>query len=167
MADKKIVYTDFDRAIVDALKGAEGPLTLAEIKEASGKPVTSGHMLSAVRKGLIKQAGDKEITRSSTRQVSAYHFVGETVVGVAKSGKPFELTENDSKILAVAKQFGDSAFTLAQLTEKAGFPIHSGSLNSLVRKGILSKAADKVDVEVETPATVKTYAYVADVPEAD
>ena len=34
--EKQTNYTENDRAIVNALKGAEGPMTLAQINEATG-----------------------------------------------------------------------------------------------------------------------------------
>ena len=156
----KPVYTENDRAIVNALKGTDG-MTLAEIN-ATGLEIKSGHIVSAMKKGLIASIGEREVTRPSTRKVSTYNFVTADAQ-VRENGKPFDYTEGESKVLAAAANI-DSPFTLADLAKAMGVEkLSSGSINSLVRKGNITKG-DQVEVPAIAKSTVKVYGFVADIP---
>lgn len=165
--ENKTNYTENDRAIVKALKGAEGPMTLAQINEAIGfrlgaKNIVAGNIVSAMRKGLITKAGEVDVEKEGTRKVYTYNFVSGDVMTKA-DGKPFNYTDGEKEILKVASEI-DSPFTLEALSEKLGRKVSSGSTNGLIKKGNITKG-DQISVPCMVKSTVSTYAFVADIPE--
>ena len=165
--ENKTNYTENDRAIVNALKGAESPMTLAQINEAIGFTVTglklvAGNIVSAMRKGLIAKAGEVDVEKEGTRKVYTYNFVSGDVMTKA-DGKPFNYTDGEKEILKTASEI-DSPFTLETLSEKLGRKVSSGSTNGLIKKGNLTKG-DQISVPCMVKSTVSTYVFVADIPE--
>lgn len=164
--ENKINYTDNDRAIVKALKGAESPMTLAQINEAIdfklvNKKIVAGNIVSAMRKGLIAKAGEVDVEKEGTRKVYTYNFVSGEVMTKA-DGKPFNYTDGEKEILKAASEV-DSPFTLETLSEKLGRKVSSGSTNGLIKKGNITKG-DQISVPCMVKSTVSTYAFVADIP---
>ena len=159
--NKPINYTENDRAIVDALRGAEGPMTLAQINAATGLTLVAGNIVSAMRKGLIAKVGEVEVLKEGTRKVYTYNFVTADAI-VRPDGKPFNYTDGEKEILAAASSI-DSPFTLEQLGVAVGRKVSSGSTNGLIKKGNLSKG-DQIAVPCMVKSTVSTYAFVADIP---
>lgn len=163
MANKptQIVYTDNDRAIVNALRDSEG-MTLAELNTATGLELKPGHIVSAMKKGLIAAISEREIMRPSTRKVSTYHFITADVL--SNGDKPFNYTDGEKAVLNAAGSL-EGNFTLAQLATAMGLErITSGSINGLVKKGNIGKG-DQVDVDCFVKSSVKVYGFVADIPE--
>ena len=161
MATNKIVYTDNDRAIVNALKGTEG-LSFQELRDATGLDIKTGHLVSAMKKGLIAKIGEKEITRPAMRKVSTYVYV-DSDVHTGENGKAFNYTDGEKNVLNAASSI-DSPFTLAQLATAMGVEkLSSGSINGLVKKGNITKG-EQVEVESTAKSTVGIYGFVADVP---
>ena len=160
--ENKTNYTENDRAIVKALKGAEGPMTLAQINEATGLKLVAGNIVSAMRKGLITKAGEVDVEKEGTRKVYTYNFVSGDVMNKA-DGKPFNYTDGEKEILKTASEI-DSPFTLETLSEKLGRKVSSGSTNGLIKKGNITKG-DQISVPCMVKSTVSTYAFVADIPE--
>lgn len=170
MSEKTITYTANDRAIVAALKGADHPLTLAEINEKSGLSLKPGSMTSAIRKGLIVKGDDVKVKRPVKREVSTYVFVTADVLNITMDGKPikpikpFNYTPSELAILATAATMPKGEpFTLAELAAAHRAEIKSGNINSLVKKGNLAKAGTR-KIECEGSAKVATYMWCADVP---
>ena len=159
--EKQINYTENDRAIVNALKGAEGPMTLAQINEATGLKLVAGNIVSAMRKGLIAKDGEVEVLKEGTRKVFTYNFVASEVMTKA-DGKPFNYTDGEQEILKAASEI-DSPFTLETLSKKLGRKVNSGSTNGLIKKGNITKG-DQILVPCMTKSTVSVYAFAADIP---
>lgn len=164
--EKQITYTENDRAIVNALKGAESPMTLAQINEATGfnlveKHLVAGHLVSAMRKGLIAKAGEVAVEKNGTRKVYTYNFVTADVMN-KPDGKPFDYSDKEKEILAAAAKM-DGAFTLTALSEKVGHRVVSGSTNGLIKKGNLTRG-EQVEVPCKVKTTVATYVFVKDIP---
>lgn len=161
MANKPTSYTVNDRAIVDALRNAPEGLTLAGLCEATGLELKPGHVVSAMRKGLINSIGEVTVERPGTREVSTYNFVTADVL--SKDGKPFNYTDGEKEVLKVAATI-DSPFTLANLAEAMGLErLTSGRINGLVKKGNITKG-DMVEVPTTVKASAKIYGYVKDIP---
>lgn len=160
--ENKTNYTENDKAIVNALKGAKGPMTLAQINEATGLKLVAGNIVSAMRKGLIAKAGEVDVEKEGTRKVYTYNFVSGDVMNKA-DGKPFNYTDGEKEILKTASEI-DSPFTLETLSEKLGRKVSSGSTNGLIKKGNITKG-DQISVPCMVKSTVSTYAFVADIPE--
>ena len=167
--ENKTNYTENDKAIVNALKGAEGPMTLAQINEAIGYKFTglklvAGNIVSAMRKGLIAKAGEVDVEKEGTRKVYTYNFVSGEVMTKA-DGKPFNYTDGEQEILKVASEI-DSPFTLETLSKKLGRKVSSGSTNGLIKKGNLTKG-NQISIPCMVKSTVSTYVFVADIPAND
>ena len=163
--EKQINYTENDRAIVNALKGAEGPMTLAQINETTNLvKLVAGNIVSAMRKGLIAKVGEVDVEKEGTRKVYTYNFVSADVM-VKADGKPFNYTDGEKEILKVASEI-DSPFTLETLSKKLGRKVSSGSTNGLIKKGNITKG-NQISVPCMVKSTVSTYAFVADIPEND
>lgn len=161
--ENKINYTENDRTIVNALKGAESPMTLAQINETTNLvKLVAGNIVSAMKKGLIAKAGEVDVEKEGTRKVYTYNFVSGDVMTKA-DGKPFNYTDGEKEILKSASEI-DSPFTLETLSKKLGRKVSSGSTNGLIKKGNITKG-DQISVPCMVKSTVSTYAFVADIPE--
>lgn len=157
--ETKIVYSDNDRAIVNALKGTEG-LTLSEMN-ANGLEIKPGHIVSAMKKGLIAKIGEREVMRPAKRKVSTYVFV--TADALTNGDKAFNYTDNERKVLSAAGSI-EGEFTLAELATAMGLEkLSSGSINGLVKKGNISKGEQR-EVIYDSKTTVGVYGFVADIP---
>lgn len=164
MSEKKITYTENDRAIVNALKGAENGLTIAEVNELTGLNIQPGSFTGAVRKGLIKVADEKRTVMGvAKRPATVYTFVTSDVLSGEKG--PYNYTEKEQAVLKAASTF-EGEFMLFELAEAMGVEkLSSGSINGLVKKGNISKAAEKVIREVPKPNSVNVYLFNQDIPE--
>lgn len=160
--EKKTNYTEMDRAIVSALK--EGDMTLAELSDKIGLKVVAGHIVSAMKKGLVAKNGEKEITKPGIKTVNTYTFVTADVQKKA-DGSDYSYSDGEKAILAVAASFDDK-FTLADLSDVYGSKIAAGSITSLVKKGNLGKG-EPVDLPVSKVSKVSVYTFVADIPDAE
>lgn len=162
---KQINYTPNDRAIVDALKHAPEGLTLAGLIEATGLNLVPGHIVSAMKKGLIAPIGEVEVAKPAKRKVFTYNFVTGEILKNEK-GEPHNYTDSAKAILAAASQI-DSPFTLSDLATAMGVEkVASGSITHLVKKGNLSKG-DQIEVDYMSKASVNVYGFVKDVPTAE
>ena len=161
MANKPTSYTVNDRAIVDALRNAPEGLTLAGLCEATGLELKPGHVVSAMRKGLIASIGEVTVERPGTREVSTYNFVTADVL--SNGDKPCNYTDGEREVLKVAATI-DSPFTLTDLATAMGLErLTSGRINGLVKKGNITKG-DMVEVPTTVKASAKVYGYVKDIP---
>ena len=161
--ENKINYTENDRTIVNALKGAEGPMTLAQINETTNLvKLVAGNIVSAMKKGLIAKVGEVDVEKEGTRKVYTYNFVSGDVMTKA-DGTPFNYTDSEKEILKVASEI-DSPFTLETLSKKLGRKVSSGSTNGLIKKGNITKG-NQISVPCMVKSTVSTYAFVSDIPE--
>ena len=171
MANKKIVYTDNDRLIVETLKGAEAPMTMAELSEAAGVEFKSGHLTAARTKGLIELGEDREVLKPAVKEVATYQLITEEIsvrpsLKEGVPGKPYGYSETELAIMKVLKD-ADAPMTLAEISEALGTPLTSGSINALVnRKGNVAKVGT-VEVPTSKKSIVHTYRFLADIPSAE
>ena len=160
---KQTVFTKVDAAVVNALKGAPEGLTLAELNEATGLEVKSGHLVGAIKKGLIEAIGERDITRPGKRKVATYVFVTADALSNAES-KAFNYTDNEKALLAVAATM-EGDFTLAELAVAMNKErLTSGSINGLVKKGNIAKGENDRTIDVTVKASVNVYGFVKDIP---
>ena len=105
---KQTVFTQTDKAIVSALKGAADGLTLAELNEVTGMEIKSGHVVGAAKKGLIEVIGEREVERPAKRKVATYVALNKermssgSINGLVKKGN-ITKGENDREIATIAK----------------------------------------------------------------
>ena len=160
---KQTVFTKTDKSIVEALKGAVEGLTLSELNEATGIEIKSGHVVGAVKKGLIEAIGEREITRPAKRKVATYVFVTADALSNAE-GKAFNYTDNEKALLAVAATM-EGDFTLAELAVAMNKErLTSGSINGLVKKGNIAKGENDRTIDTFAKSSVNVYGFVKDIP---
>lgn len=160
---KQTVFTQTDRAIVNALKGAPEGLTLAELNEVTGMEIKSGHLVGAIKKGLAEAIGEREIQRPAKRKVATYVFVTADALSNAE-GKGYNYTDNEKALLAVAKNFTEP-FTLAELAAAMNKErMTSGSINGLVKKGNIAKGENDRTIDTFAKTSVNVYGFVKDLP---
>lgn len=165
MAEKKIVYTEKDKAIVAALTGEDG-LTIAEVNAKTGMDLKPGSFSNAIKKGLIVRIGDREVTRMGTREVSAYSLITDEV-NKGADGKEFNYSDSEKAIMGVLKG-AEAPMTLAQIAEVLGVEkLSSGAINSLVSKKGNVENVGKIKIQALVKGSpVGVYAVVAELPEA-
>lgn len=158
MSKKQTTYTANDRLIYEVLQNHPEGLTLAEINEAAGANLVSGHIVAAMNKGIIEANGTKDVTVPAKRKVFTYSFV--TLEAQTKpDGKLYSYTDSEKAILEAASAI-ENPFTLEQLGTALGRKISSGSTNGLIRKGNLVKG-DQVEVMGTAINKVKVYKLVS------
>lgn len=142
--------------ILEVLGRAEAPMTLAEIGEALGKEVKSGHIVFLMRNGSVVVDEPRDIEKPATKEVSTYVFVNDTIATKA-DGKPYNYSETE---MAILKVLGDASvpMTLADIAAALGVEkLSSGSINALVnRKHNVAKGEP---VELPCTKTVKINTY--------
>ena len=159
--ERKVTYSDNDRAIVNALRDSEG-LTLSELRDATGLDLKPGHVVSAIKKGLIASIGEREIERPATREVSTYIYVNSDVAINAK-GVACNYSEGETAVLKAASGM-DGEFTLSELADAMGLEkLSSGSINGLVKKGNITKGGMR-EIETTSKSKVKVYGFVSEIP---
>ena len=160
---KQTVFTQNDKAIVNALNGNPDGLTLAELNEATGLEIKSGHVVGAIKKGLIEVIGEREVQKPTKRKVATYVFVTADALSNAE-GKGYNYTDNEKALLAVAKDFTEP-FTLADLAAAMNKErMTSGSINGLVKKGNIAKGENDRTVDSFSKSSVNVYGFVKDIP---
>ena len=154
MSKKQITYTANDRLIYGVLQNHPEGLTLAEINEAAGTNLVSGHIVALMNKGIIEASSTKDVIVPAKRKVFTYSFV--TLEPTTRAdGKLYSYTDSEKSILEAASTM-ENPFTLEQLGSALGRKISSGSTNGLIRKGNLVKG-DQVEVMGTATNKVKVY----------
>ena len=161
--NKTIKYTENDKLIVANLTGE---MTLADLNAAikandeNAKEIKIGSVNSAIRKGFVEVAGEREIITPLKKgnERTTYAFVTKEVLKNAE-GKDFNYTDGEKEILGVLENTED-ALALAEIAAALGKDkLGSGSINGLVKKGNVIKAGTK-RMAGTTKRTVKTYVLV-------
>lgn len=78
MAEKKTVYSDTEKLIVEALEQhKDEELTLAELSEIVGRKLTSGNINALVNKkgNVACTPENREVQVITTKKVATYRFV--------------------------------------------------------------------------------------------
>ena len=163
MATKEIKYTEKDKLIVANLTGE---MTLTELNAAikandeNADELKIGSVTSAIRKGFVEVAGEKEATGKTNREVCTYEFVTKEALKNT-DGKDFNYTDGEKEILGVLENT-EGALALAEIATALGKDkLGSGSINGLVKKGNVIKAGTK-SVAATTKRVVKTYRLIED-----
>lgn len=161
---KTKTFTQIDRAVVNALKENPNGLTIAQLCEITGVEVKPGHVVGAVKKGLIEVIGSCEVMRPAKRNVSLYEVVTADELKDA-NGKAFNYTDNEKALLAAAANIAQP-FALEDLAAAMGKErLTSGSINALVnKKGNIRKLDEMRVVPTFTKKEVNVYGFVNDIP---
>ncbi len=78
MSTKIVERSKEAQAVIDTLKASGKDMTLAEIAEASGLDIKTGHLASGKKAGLIEVAGEREVEVTVTKKVHTYRYVAPT-----------------------------------------------------------------------------------------
>lgn len=159
---KEIKLTEKDNLIVATLTGSE-PKTFAQINEACGGGLSSGHLVSAITKGLVESCGETKVNRPTKRKVATYVIITADPTTGDKGVNKY--SDNEKAILTVLKD-ADAPMTVAAVSEAAGIKFFPGSFTALVKKGNIEKG-DEVETVATTQATVKLYRLVGSEKTAD
>ena len=164
--EKKIVYTANDIAIVKALE-AQPNQTLAQLNESTGLKLVAGHIVGAMRKGLIAASGTVEVNKPATRKVNTYTFVTADPIANPNGKGNYNYTDGEAEVLKAAASFGANRFTLEELADVMKLEkLSSGRINGLVKKGNIAKG-DQVELASIKVSTVNTYTLCAGVNSAN
>lgn len=71
MAEKNTLSQDA-KIVLQVLKDATTPLTLAEINAIGGTNVKTGTLVSLIKKGMIAKGDDKEVEYTAKKFVGTY-----------------------------------------------------------------------------------------------
>ena len=154
MSNKTTANSVYVDAIVTALTDAAEPLTIAAISEKAGMEIKPGHIVAALRKGLIVKADEEvEEIRPATKKVNTYKRGSVTLDAFTADHPKAKFNET---AIALVNTLADEPATLEELSKKAGIDFKSGHINSLTRLGIAEKGEEKA---VETTKKVKVGAY--------
>lgn len=162
---KVITYNENDRAIVSVLKENPDGLTLSEISEKLGRKINPGTITSVKNKGLIVNAGERDIERDGFKPAKTYFLVTKeaTKKMVGEKEVISNYTDTEKAILDTLETF-DHPVTLAEIaTAMKAEKLTSGNINGLVKKGNVDKGED-VKVACKIPAVVNIYKFAKDVP---
>lgn len=145
MADKLILKDGALRAL-QALRGVQGAVTMAELNAGLDTPVAVAHLTSLVKNGLVStDQVEREVIRIS--KVNSYTYTGKAIDEADK------LTEGMVRALDVISKVGSG--TLAELNAGLDQAIGSAHMTGLVRKGYVSTE----QVERDAVRVTKVNAY--------
>ncbi len=154
--EKKIVYTANDIAVVKALENQPNQ-TLAQLNESTGLKLVAGHIVSAMRKGLIAPSGQTEVSKPAFRKVNTYSFVTADPIARPDGKGNYNYTDSEAEVLKAAASM-NGRFTLEELAGAMKLEkLSSGRINGLVKKGNIAKG-DQVELASIKVSTVNTYA---------
>lgn len=74
---KQRVYSNEAKALIETLKNAKEPITLAEASKLAGIEFKTGHLSSGRTDKLIEVAGEKEVEVLVRKPVKTYRYIGK------------------------------------------------------------------------------------------
>jgi hypothetical protein len=153
---KPVTFNDNDRAVASALAdGSE--LTLAEINARTGLTLVPGHIVSMLKKHVIRVTGEREVIKEAKGSVCTYSYAHSDL------GSKKAFTEPENEVLGYASQM-EGYFTLAELASAMGLEkLSSGRINGLVKNGNLVKG-DSREVIRPSKSVIKTYSIDQGIP---
>jgi DNA-binding MarR family transcriptional regulator len=145
MADKLILKDGALRAL-DALRGVQGAVTMAELNSGLDNPIAVAHLTSLVKNGLVStEQVEREVIRVS--KVNSYTYTGKDFDEADK------LTDGMARALDVISKA--TSGTLAELNAGLEQPIGSAHMTGLVRKGYVS--TEQVERDAVRVSKVNAY----------
>lgn len=149
---------------LSVLKNFADGATLSEINEnlpEGATKVQPGTITGLVKRGLIEVIGEREIEKTSKRNVAVYEFKTASVSLKNADGKAFNYNDNQKAILNFLENAdGAREFTISSLKEKVkdtGINISSGVITALVKRGNLVKTEKTQPALSHTKASVNVY----------
>lgn len=150
-----LAYKDTEMAAIEALKAAGKPVSAAELGVSSGTLTSIRNKAKKVAEGKLEvpadmtcydiETVDDEYMKPSTKTVHVYSYIKDFVPASDKE----KLGENSLAVLAFLKDQLNPVF-LKDIPNG-----NAGSVNALVKKGLVSSEERVVDCEVK--ATRKLY----------
>lgn len=160
----KQTFTATDVRIAKAFEIAGGkPLTFKQLnailEEAGLEPINSGHLNSAMKKGIIKSGDEVMQTVVVKTKVTAYELgdfdadlaAAKCSDGVKEVAEAIKAMANDEEV----KERG--YFTAADVSAELGKKVAPAHLTKLCGAGFISKKDDKISVERLREEPAKSY----------
>lgn len=150
---------------LSVLKNFADGATLSEINEnlpEGASKVQPGTITGLVKRGLIEVIGEREVEKTSKRNVAVYEFQTSAELKDAND-KAFNYNDNQKAILNFLEASEDKEFTISGLKEKVdgtGINISSGVITALVKRGNLVKTEKTQPALSHTKASVNVYGIV-------
>lgn len=150
---------------LSVLKNFADGATLSEINEnlpEGASKVQPGTITGLVKRGLIEVIGEREVEKTSKRNVAVYEFNSSAELADAE-GKAFNYNDNQKAILNFLENAEDKEFTISGLKEKVdgtGINVSSGVITALVKRGNLVKTEKTQPALSHTKASVNVYGVV-------
>lgn len=145
---KNLVMNETRKAVIEVLRNANAPMTLAEIGAAIGVDLKTGTTNAMLTAGVIVKAGETKVAATGTSPRATYTFNC-----MPSENSKFVMTPERT---AIAAALEGKTMTLAQVSEIVGFEVKSGSINAMVSAGVVAKVGE-VKVTVPRSKTVATY----------
>lgn len=151
---KPFEMNDNQKTIYNTLSGAAEGMTLAEINAANSTEIKSGSMNVLLAKGIVAIVGERAITVTTNRKIKVFGLAADSNDKIKARTKPLNEAQ---QIFVTALTQGEA--TLAEINESTGKKIKSGSINTLIKEGIVEHRGEKAIVGIGH-RKVKVYALV-------
>lgn len=135
---KPFEMNDNQKTIYNTLSGTAEGMTLAEINAANGTDIKSGSMNVLLTQGIVAIAGERAITVTTNRKIKVFGLAADANDRIKARKKPLNEAQ---QIFVTALTQGEA--TLAEVNESTGKEIKSGSINTLIKEGIIESRGEK------------------------
>lgn len=149
--------------LINIVKEANAPLTLAAISEAYGSKVAPGTITNLVTRGFLAKGEDVEVETNVKSTPKAYAVNPE--VAFPGNGKT-EPTPSCKAVYDFLAANPDNAFTIAAVNEALGTDYKPGVFSALVKRGIVVKS-EGTETTRKGKRSVGTYVFAKDPEAAD
>lgn len=148
----KIIMNETRTAVINVLKGASAPMTLAEIAAAIGaEKIATGTTNAMLSAGMIVKAGKTKVAAVGTRSVATYklNYV---------PGEDTKVAMNDTrKAIVAALQGATAPMTLAEIAAAIGVEkINPGVISPMLTAEVMSNVGT-TKVPTQVSRNVDTY----------
>ena len=144
--------------LINIIKEANEPLTLAAISEAFGSKVAPGTITNLVQRGFIAKGEDVEVETNAKGSAKTYQVNAD--VAFPGTGKT-EPTPSCKAVYDFLAANPDNAFTIAAVNEALGTDYKPGVFTALVKRGVVIKG-DEVETTRKGKRSVGTYVFAKD-----
>lgn len=157
-APKYAPLTEDKVKLINILKDANAPLTLAAISEAFGSNVAPGTITNLVQRGFVAKGEDVEVETNVKGSSKTYQVNAD--VAFPGTGKT-EPTPSCKAVYDFLAANPDNAFTIAAVNEALNADYKPGVFSALVKRNVIVKG-DEVETTRKGKRTVSTYVFAKD-----
>lgn len=144
--------------LINILKDAASPLTLAAISDLFGSKVAPGTITNLVQRGFVAKGDDVEVETTARGSSKTYQVNAD--VAFPGTGKT-EPTPSCKAVYDFLAANPDNAFTIAAVNEALGSDYKPGVFSALVKRGVIVKG-DDIETTRKAKRLVSTYVFAKD-----